>query len=238
MKSKTVGSIVLIDLVLLVMWLAIMIALNATNGPIETFEQAMDFVTERHWLFYTLSYTNAILFTFLNVTVFAGLYALLRADYPEWAAIGFAFVPIYGLIALFSYLSQIVIVPRLVDLYAIPAYKATATVLLTHMIQIWPESSLQSIDQFSYLILGIPSLIYGVALYLRNRPMRVAGGLLALSGAVTLFIGVGVIAQLTQLVSISSMIGGVLSMASFLPLGVNLLRGEPDTPQMSPLAKL
>jgi hypothetical protein len=80
--------------------------------------------------------------------------------------------------------------------------------------------------------LAIMMFIYGVGLYLHGRPMRVAGGLLALSGAATLFIGVGVIAQLTQLVSASSMIGGVLSMASFVPLGVNLLRGEPDTPEL------
>lgn len=231
MKSKTLGFIVLIDLALLIMWLVLMIILNVTS-PIETFEQAMEFATQRHWLFYTLNYTNAIIFTLLNVAVYAGLYALLRRDYPEWSSIGFAFVPMYGIIALLSYLSQLVVIPRLIDLYAIPEYTEIATVLLKHTIQIWPESSLQSIDQFSYLLLGIPSIIYGCELYAHSKSMRVAGGLLALSGVATPFIGIGIIVQLSQLVTISSMIGGVLSIVSFVPLGMNLLRGEIDKPKL------
>jgi hypothetical protein len=225
-RNRTLGIIIIIDLVLLVLWLVTMIALMVTRGPIETFEQALDFATERHWLFYRVTYTNAVLFTILNVVEFAGLYALLRPDYPLWAAIGFAFAPIYGLIALLSYLSQIVVIPPLVELYAIPEYRATATVLLRHLVQIWPESSLQYIDQFSYVLLGIPSFIYGVALYRYGGRMRVPGGLLALGGPFTLMICIGVLGQFPSLVTVASMVAGVLSIAAFVPLGVNLLRGE------------
>jgi hypothetical protein len=231
-KNRIVGMLVLLDLATTVVWLVIMVGLFATYGTIETFEQAMDFAVERHWLFYTVSYVNAILLTLSSVSVYAGLYALLRPHYPEWATIGFAFVPVYGLIALLSYLSQIVVVPQLVELAASPQYEATATVLLKHLIQIWPESSLQQVDQFSYVILGIPSFLYGVMLYrLGGRTVRVAGGVLALGGPFTLLMAVGVVARQMQLVELPSMIGGVLSIVAFAFLGVGLLRGEPGTPE-------
>jgi hypothetical protein len=145
-----------------------------------------------------------------------------------WAAIGFAFVPVYGLLALFSYLSQIVIVPRLVDLYAIPEYKAAVTVLLRHLIQMWPESSLQYLDQFSYAVGSIPSFIFGIGLWRtsRRKSMRLAGGLYTLSGATGPFIGAGVLAQLPQLVTAASMLGGIVSMVALGLLGVTLMRQE------------
>jgi hypothetical protein len=226
MNNKTLGMIVLLDLAVCLIWLAVLIALNVVRGPIETFDQALAFVTERHWLFYTTTYINAILLTCLNLMVYAGLYALLRNDYPLWAAIGFAFVPLYGLLALFSYLSQIVIVPRLVELYAIPEYKATVTVLLRHLIQMWPESSLQYLDQFSYAVGSIPSFIFGIWLWRTpgRKSMQWAGGLYALSGATGPFIGGGVLAQLPQLVSAASMLGGIVSMVALGLLGVTLMR--------------
>jgi hypothetical protein len=224
MKSKVLGSLVLLDLVLISMWLAILIALNVSKGPIETFEQALNFATERHWLFYYVTYINAILFTVLGTAIYAGLYVFLRRGSEMWAAIGFVFAPIYGLLALGSYLSQLIAIPRLIEMLANPAYEATATVLLQHLIQMWPQSALQQIDQFSYAIGGIPGIIFGILLYRYSRPMRVAGGLLMLSGATGPFVGVGVIAGLTQLVTVSSMIGGILAMPAYLLLGVNLLR--------------
>jgi hypothetical protein len=107
-----------------------------------------------------------------------------------------------------------VIVPRLVELYAIPEYKATATMLLRHLIQIWPESSLQYLDQFSYAVGSIPSFIFGIGLWRTpgRKSMQRAGGLYALSGATGPFIGTGVLAQLPQLVSPASVLGGSLSM--------------------------
>jgi hypothetical protein len=228
MNRKALGAIVLLDLVLIVLWLVILVALNATRGPLETFEQALAFATERHWLFYTFTYLNAVCFTLLGTIIYAGLYAFLRRGAEMWAAIGFVFAPIYGLIALGSYLSQLVVTPRLVEALAKPEYAATATVLLQHLLHMWPQSSLQQVDQFAYALGSIPGIIFGWLLYRHSRPMRLAGALLALSGATGPFIAVGVFAGLTQLVTVASMLGGILAMPAYLSLGVNLLRSEPN----------
>jgi hypothetical protein len=227
MKGKTLGFLVLADLAVTATWLVLMIAMFATYGTLDSFEQALAFATERHWLFYTVNYGNALLLTIINTMVFAGLYAFLRRDVPGWAEIGFAFVPIYAIIALGSYLSQIVVLPRLIDLLALPEYQAATTVLLRHPIQIWPESSLQQLDQFSYFLGSIPSLIFAVGLIRRGRP-RVAVWLLGLSGFSWLFIGVGVVAGWTQLVSVTSMLGGILAIVAWVFLAMGLLRGAPE----------
>jgi len=235
MKSRTVGWIVLLDLILVVIWLVVIMALNITRGPIETFEQALEFATEQHWLFYTVTYVNAILLTLSNVAVNAGLYSLLRTNYPVWAAIGLVFVPIYGLIALFSYLSQIVIVPRLLELHTVPEYQATAAVMLRQLVQIWPESSLQYIDQFSYAIGSIPSMIFGVGLFTYSKQLRTGGVLLTLSGATGPIIGIGVLGGFTQLVSAASMLGGVLAIVASACLAVGLLRDPASRAKFQPV---
>jgi hypothetical protein len=229
MKNKVLGFFILLDLVLIAMFLATFLALNAIKGPIETYEQALDFATERHWLFYDFIYINSILLTLVGITIYAGLYVLLQRVDPLWATIGLVFVPLYGIIALCSYLSQLVVIPGLIEMLAKPEYEAPATVLLQQLIQIWPKSSLQQIDQFSYAISGITGIIYGLLLYRLGKPMRLAGGLFALSGATGPIIGVGVIAGLSQLVTVSSMLGAILAMPAYLLLGINLLRNRTGT---------
>jgi hypothetical protein len=224
MKSRILGSFILLDLVLILIWLAGLIALNIAKGPIETYEQALAFATERHWIFYGFTYVNAMLLTIIGTIIYAGLYAFLRRDDPLWAAIGFVFAPMYGLIALGSYLSQLVVIPRLIEMLAIPEYHAAVTVLLHQMIQMWPNSSLYQFDQFSYAIGGITGMIFGVLLYRHSQPMRWAGGLLALSGATGPLIAVGVIAGLPQLVTVPSMLGGILAMPAYILLGLAFLR--------------
>jgi hypothetical protein len=230
MKFKSLGIIILVDLVSLVGWLAGMILMSAANGGITTFDGALAFASERHPFYYNFTYANAVLFSLLNTMVFAGLYALLKRDFPLWSAIGLAFMPVYTILALFSYLSQLVIIPPLVDLLTVPEFRPVAIVLLHNLLQINPGSTLGYFDQFSYFILGIPSLIFGLALYRLGKPFRAAGVLLALSGAACLLIGPGVVFDLPALVAGPSMLGGVLSIVAFVPLCVVLLHGELDMP--------
>ena len=83
-----------------------------------------------------------------------------------------------------------------------------------------------------YVIGGIPAMIYGICQYNYDKHFRIAGGLLALSGATGLFIAIGVIMGNRMLVSTASMIGGALAIAADLPMSVNLIRGESHTTQL------
>jgi hypothetical protein len=207
-----------------------MIAMNLTYGEVSTFEGALAFAQEQHPFFYTFTYVNAVLFSILNTMVFAGLYALLKSENPLWSGIALAFLPVYAILAIFSYLSQLVIVTRLIDLIGDPELGSASILMLHNMLQMYPKSALGYFDQFSYFILGIPSLIFGLLLYRHQQPLRLAGILLSLSGITCLLIGPGVMLDIPALISSPSMIGGVLSILAFIPLCIGLLRGE-STPE-------
>jgi len=226
MARRALGFLVIADLVALFVWLGIMIGMAATIGMPQSFQDSLTFVKTRDWLFYDVCYANAVLLTVLGVMVWAGLYRFLRKDLGLWAEVGFVFIPMYGIIALFSYVSQLVIVPGLVA-----DTSGTSAVLLRHLMHIWPESSLQNFDQFAYFLLGITSFIFGIGLARRSGALRVSGWLLVLGGPLTLAIGVGVLFGWTPVVGGSSMAGGVLSIAAEVVLAIGLLRPEIAVPR-------
>lgn len=228
MKQKTLGIIILIDLVLLVAWLGVMIAMGATGRMPQNFEQALAFAQESHWLFYQVNYANASLYALMNGLVFAGLYAMLKKDSPGWAEIGIVVVPVIVFINLFSYLSQLVLVPGLVEMASSAESGAAAEVLLRNLLQVSPEGALITFDQFGYFLLSLPGIVFGVLLYRRGTPHRVGGAFLALSGMFCVPIGPGVLAGIDWMVDAPSMIGGVLMMVAFGFIGINLLRDQPQ----------
>jgi hypothetical protein len=228
-KQKTLGIIILIDLVLLIGWLAIMIVMGASGQMPVDFWEAVSFAGEEHWLFYKLNYANASLYAILNGVVFAGLYAMLKRDGPGWAEVGILLVPVIVFINLFSYLSQLVVVPGLVELaMGRPGQNPAAELLLRNLLQTSPDSALLYFDQFGYFLLSVPSIIFGVLLYRRGKPHRVGGALLALSGVFCAPVGFGVLAGIEWMISAPSMIGGVLMMVAFGFIGVTLLRDVPE----------
>ena len=91
---------------------------------------------------------------------------------------------------------------------------------------------MQQFDQFSYFLLSIPGMIYGIGLYQYGRPFRAAGVFFILSSLLCLPIGFGVLMGRLELVGIPSMIGGVLSIFAFTLLGVNLLHSSKTGAQL------
>jgi hypothetical protein len=225
MKSKSLSLLVSANLALLVAWLGILIAQNMLRAPVTDFAAAIAFAREGHWLFYRLTYINAVLFTLTGVAVYAGLYGLLRDRYPIGAAIGFVFVPIYGILALAAYLSQLVLVPRLLDLYSQPEFQTTADLLLRQLLQLAPDSALIYFDQFSYAVVGVSALLFGLMLMREGPPYRLAGLLLGLSGLTGPFVALGIFAAIPPLVEWASMAGGILAMLAYIPLAWGLWHG-------------
>lgn len=228
MNYKIVGVLAALAVSLTLIWLAQVIGVSIRYGTLETFDQALAFAREAHWFFYQATYINAVLLTLVNVLLFAGLYALLKDEQPVLAAAGLAVMPLYGILALFSYLSQLTLVPTLIAQLADSALAPMANTLLHHLIQLYPHSTLILFDQFSYFLLGIPSLIDGLLLW-RIRPLRVPGALFTLSGAACLLIGPGVLGGFRALIDGPSMFGGVLSIFACGWLAYRLLvRPQPS----------
>lgn len=214
--NKLLGTVSVICLVVTVIWLALFIYGTATQGAVETMDQALASVADPGPLYF-LTYLNATLVTLSAIMLFAGLAVRCEAVAPLWAAMGAAFVPIYGLLNLFAYLSQITIVPRMA------ALRPGVDVLLAQMVQAWPGSTVNVLNNLGYAVLGAPSVIFGLLLGKREPSLRVAGILLALSGMASIVGLVGIVAQSAAL-GLGSIVGGVLFLAALVPLSVVWLR--------------
>lgn len=215
-ENRLLGAVAATCLVVTVIWLVLFIYGTATQGAVETMDQALASVAETGALHH-LTYVNATLVTVSALMLFAGLAVRCGAAAPLWAAMGAAFVPIYGLLNLFAYLSQITIVPRLV------ALRPGANVVLAQMVQAWPGSAVNVLNNLGYAVLGVPSIIFGLLMSRETPSMRVAGILLALSGVASIVGLVGIVAQSAAL-GLGSIVGGVLFLAALVPLSVVWLR--------------
>jgi hypothetical protein len=215
-RNKPLGTLSLICLMVTVIWLVLLIYGVATQGTVETADQALASVANLDLLHY-LTYANATLITLSATMLFAGLYVLCKTEAPLWASIGAAFVPIYGLLNLFAYLSQITIVPRLVVL------QPASDLLLAQMVQGWSGSAVNVVNNLGYAVLGIPSILFGVLLGKRGALLRLAGILLALSGVASIIGMAGIVAQ-SAVLGLGSLAGGVVFLAALIPLSVALLR--------------
>ncbi len=223
MKNKPVGTLALIVFLLTVFWLGQMILVNIRLGTIDNFEKALIYATERHWFYYTFVYVNALLLTLANVLFYGSLYGMLKKHQPEWAAAVFAIVPLYGIFALSSYLSQLVLVPILINQVADPQLQNFASGALQHLLQMWPHSTIGLFDQFSYFLLGFPGFIYGLMM-MKEPYLRVPGILFVISGGFCFLIGIGIVMNVMALVGIPSMIGGIFSIAATGILAWKLLK--------------
>ncbi len=220
MRARHLAPISLATLIATAVWLIFLIAGTASVGPIETAQQALDYAGRAGAVFY-LTYANAALITLLATMLFAGLYSFLRAAAPIGARVAIIFVPAYAAMNLFVYLSQISILPRL--LAAQTDYGPTAHLLAAQMIQAWPGSLVAFINGLAYAILGIPSIIFGVALTRIGDGMRTAGLLLLFSGVASILGLLGLMFA-NPLLQLGSLAGGALFLLALFPLTLELYR--------------
>jgi hypothetical protein len=206
--SKLAAVLCLVCLMLTVLWLGLLIADMATAGPLETFEQVAAHASRLHGLFYA-TYHNVALLTVAAVALFAVCMPGSSRPHPAGSFIGLVFTPIYGVLNLVAYLSQVTLVPALVTLRLDPQTTAAADVLLRLTLQAWPQSAMAFFNGLAYAILGIPSMLYGTLLWRYGGALRWGGVLLALSGAASVL---GVMGLLTgsALLAQGVMVGGIL----------------------------
>jgi hypothetical protein len=159
------------------------------------------------------------------MALMGGLYVYCQVIAPEWSRIALVFVPVYGILNLFAYLSQITLVPALVEATFDPELAATARLLLSLSIQLWPSSTVGFFNGLAYAILGIPSIIFGWAMFKGNHALRIAGWFLALNG-IACFLGIIGYFTGSALLSMGTVIGGVIFWLALFPLTFVFLRGS------------
>lgn len=216
MRTKLLGVLSLISLVVTILWLVFRIMRLAAAGPLDTFEQVLAYANKMDVMVY-LTYANAALITVSVVMLFAALYLYYKPVAPEWSAIGVVFVPIYGAMNLMVYLSQVTVVPRLLQLQVLPEYQTLSQFLLRQAIQEWPDSAVFIVNNLAYAVLGVPSIIFGVLMLKSVPALRLGGILLGISGIASIAGFIGIAAQSVWL-SQGSFIGGVLFLLALVPM--------------------
>ncbi len=128
MKPKTIGVIATIAIVTNILWIILMIAMEGDAPIFNTVADRISFIEAKAFL-YRISYINAAFLTVIGTLFMTSLYLYSKKKYEFWSTIAFVFVPIYAVLNLFSYLSQIIIVPPLLALYSTPETKVLARLL-------------------------------------------------------------------------------------------------------------
>jgi hypothetical protein len=225
MKTKWLGWISFLTLISTTLWLILLIWDMATAGPLETFQQVLSHAQKGDWKF-TLTYLNAGFVTLSATAWMGGLYVIVRDDLPGWTLIGVVFVPVYSTLNLLAYLSQITLVPALLETTADPVMIDIALLLLQQSLQLLPSSFMGFINGLAYAILGIPSMIFGLALTKRGlRSLKISGWLLTFNGIACIL---GIIGYLlgNPLLSFGTVFGGAIFWLALFPLTFTFLRGQ------------
>lgn len=212
MKSKTTGILALIATVITYIWVIGVILDVILKGSVETVDQALDYVSNPDTLYY-LNYINVSLLTIITTMMFAGIYEYFKKSLEVWATIGILFVPIYCTLNLIAYLSQVTIVPRILSLAEMSAYRSEAELLAVLLTQNWDGSAVSVINLMAYALLGIPSIIFGSAMFKLGRLWVIAGSLLALSGIGSIVAFIGVLTGNSTLVSVTLISGFIYAVA-------------------------
>lgn len=233
MNTKSIAIAALITFIFTAVWLIFLIWDQAATGPLGTIDQVITYLSRRDWR-WTLTYLNAAAVT-LSATLLMALLALYsKTIAPEWALVGFVFLPVYCTLNLVVYLSQIALVPALLNALEAGANDALLRLLLAQSLQLWPTSAAAFLNALAYALLGIPSIIYGCLLTRGNRLMKSAGWLLLLNGAACILGLAGYLAG-SPLLSAGVMLGGILFFAALIPLSIAFLRPVPQiAPKQNP----
>ncbi len=231
MKSRQLSIVSIILTVLTAIWiLCMMLLLRQQGAVIRTFEDAYDFVRNPGGLFY-LTYLNAFVLTACNVLLFGMLYLYFKPAYPVLSLCGILFIPVYVTFNMFVYISQISVVQEMIAVYDGLISEVAMQAWLGQFIQSWEHSAIAFVNHYAYAILGIPSVLFGIAIY-RMKPvlksssswvmpvLSRATGLLLVLNALACFVGMAGIITGHSLLAYGSAIGGGLFFFSLIGMSM------------------
>ena len=225
MNSRSIGYISAVVAALTGTWIICMVVLLQQQGSVlASFEDAFEFVRDPGTLFY-ITYLNVVALTILDVVLFGMLYLYFKTAYPVLSLSGLLFVPVYAAYNMFVYISQVTVVQRILSLYEGQISEEVLQVLLGQFLQLWEHSTIAFINNYAYAILGIPSALFGIAIF-RMKPglPRITGVLLILSGLASMLGLVGIIAGNKALGS-GSAIGGGIFFLSLIGMAILFRKG-------------
>lgn len=229
MKTNKLWVAALLCMLFTILWLILMILSILKTGSIRTIDQAINSVMKTGLLFH-FSYINAVFVT-ITVTIFLiCLFDYCKYLNLQWSLIGIIFVPIYSILNLFVYFSQITIIPRLITLMNISQNPDVYRVILGQFVQGWSGSAIAVTNQLAYAILGIPSIVFGVLL-IKDKEISTLGGWLLVLNGISCIIGIIGTVTNNEVIAAGTVAGGVLFLFALI---VTVFRLRPKKQSIYP----
>lgn len=224
MKTRTIGFITILTACLTAIWGVLFLFTASPAAPAGTIADQVSTIENQYGLF-MLTYANAGLLTVFCTVMLAGFYSICRDDDPLWASVALVFIPIYGAGNLIVYLSQVFVIPGLLDRYHNPLTGAMAEVMLELILHTWAGSLTGFVNGLAYAALGIPSIIFGILLFRNAQVYRFGGLLLIASGVLSILalVGIGIG---SFILSLLSPLGGFVFLLGIILLGVKFLQAS------------
>ncbi len=235
MKTRTIGILTLVVAISTITWGVLFIVGEVISPRVLTLADRINAI-ESHFGLYLLNYTNAGLLTISCVAMLAGFFVYCRDENPVWAFVALVFIPIYGLSNVVVYLSQVFVVPMLLDLYHQAETTAVVETLLRLTLHTWSGSAAGFVNGLAYAVLGIPSIILGLLMYRKARELKIGGLLLAVSGVLSMIalLGMGI---RNDALARMSLVSAVPYLAGLIMLGIGFLRKSSDESNISALQR-
>jgi len=226
MYERKVGFLAWLVIVTTSVWVGLTIYQQVSLPPSQTLIEKIQQI-ESGYLLFVINYVNAGLITLGCTALFAGFYVICRKVSPLWSAVALVFVPIYGIANLAAYLSQVFVVPGLIEMSHASQTEPMAMVLLSQLIHEWPGSAMQFLNGLAYAVLGIPSILFGSIFWQKKHSPKLGSGLLILSGLLSLLalIGIGLRSPVLMSLSLAS---GFIFLVSLISIAAYLLRKKPS----------
>ncbi|MCP4134309.1 MAG: DUF4386 family protein [bacterium] len=221
-KTKIFSLLSFICMAATAFWVVLMVISALKSGPINTMGDAIESVSSASTLYY-VSYINAFFITIFCTILYTCLYAYCKPAQPELALIGFVFVPIYSLINIVVYLSQVTVVPVLYDFYYIADYYEASRILLAQTIHQSPGSAMGLFNSLAYALLGIPSITFGIVIFKKGKA-GIAAGLFLILNAIACILGAIGFAVKNNTLGMGTAVGGVLFLIALFFLTIMFLK--------------
>ncbi len=225
--AKQLGVLLLIDILAVLVWAVSMVISTVSSGGIDTPDKAIAYVSNQDLSFF-FNYFNAVILTVFGVFLFIGLFMYyLHQKKSFLLLVGLFTIPIYGLMNIFAYGSQITIIPALLPYLEIPEYQSTARFVILSLTQIYEGTIVSIINLSAYGVLAIPTSIVALEFVKEGSILKRIGGYFFLICGVFCFLSIGCLLFMEySLAGFFSALGGYCTLFGQIPLAYAFLRQE------------
>ena len=188
-------------------WIVLMAVQGAEVSPNWSVRDYLTYVS-RGGFAYSGAYINALLFTALVVALLILLCHRFRGDHPVMSKVTMGFIPIYGVMNIIAYGSQVTFAPPFAA-RALALGDQGSMLAAVQAVHIYPGSIIGQLNGLAYTVVGIPSVLLGIALWKTDWPGKTAAALLIVNAAACLIGTIGT-AVGHKVLAVGTAAGGVL----------------------------